>query len=144
MKEEMEITFNWWITCIPDKINFLKKYIEDFNLNINIVDYSLESLNQLESYLIENYSIESIKSDEDLFDSIASYIGTVYKKNIPQSKWFVELNDTKYIYFNKPELIVEKLTSFQPHSYITTAIDRKKGDLWSTVILKHLNYIDNH
>lgn len=138
-KVELEDKFNWWITCIPDKIYFLKDYFQKVNIDL---DYSLNSLDELENYVVNTFSIQDLLTNyTDLYDAVASYLGCVYKININISKWYIELDDTKYAYFNKPELIVEKLTRFQPHSYIDVAIDRKRLNIWSSVIKKHIFYI---
>jgi hypothetical protein len=57
-KKEQQDQFEWWITCIPDKIEFLKK-----NIPLEVatkLDSTIESMDYLESYLLQYYSIEKL------------------------------------------------------------------------------------
>lgn len=135
-KQELEDDFEWWITCIPDKIEKLEELLsKDI---FSQLDYSISSLDILEKYLIENSSFEEIQKDKELWDCCASYLGRTYKRNIPNSKWFVELDNEKNIFYGVPILRIPNKIDFEPHSYISTALDRKKGNLWSTALTRHI------
>lgn len=140
-KEIMEEKFQWWLTCIPDKIIALKerlpKYINDR------LDYSITSLDILEKYLLENYTVDSIMQDKEMWDYCASYIGYTYKKNILSAEWYIDLDNKKNIFYNMPCLRVINKVNFVPHSYVTTLLSRKKDNLLSTTIKNHINLLAN-
>jgi hypothetical protein len=139
-KQEKEDQFEWWITCIPDKIALLKKRLpEDVSGKL---DQSIESLDILEKYLLDHFKVDTMKEDKEMWDCCASYISRAYKKSIPSSQWYIELENESDVFFNVPILrIINKLT-FEPHSYVTTLLDRKKGNLLSTTIRKHIKYLE--
>jgi hypothetical protein len=138
-KQEKQDQFEWWITCIPDKINDLKKRLpKDTSAEL---DYSVHSVDILEQYLLSNFSLDEVKQDKDLWDGCASYISRVYKTNVPKSEWYIELDDDENIFFNKPSLRVVGKVNFVPHSYVTTAMDRKKGNFISTIINNHIKAV---
>ncbi|MDR0865948.1 MAG: hypothetical protein LBO74_13595 [Candidatus Symbiothrix sp.] len=138
-REEQEEKFNWWITCIPDKIISLKKKLPEEVTNQ--LDFSIESLDVLENYLLNVYSIKTMINDKEMWDECASYLAKTYKKIIPQSKYYIELNDKKNVFYNKPILRVEDKIDFEPHSFVTTTLSRKKGNLLSTLIQRHIDYL---
>lgn len=135
-RQEKEDQFEWWITCIPDKVIALKKRLP--NEISSKLDYSLHSVDMLEKYLLDNFSIDQIQQDKDLWDSCASYLSRVYKTNIPNAEWYIELDDEENIFYNKPSLRIKDKVNFVPHSYVTAAMDRKKGNFISTIINNHM------
>lgn len=136
-RQENEDQFDWWITCIPDKIIALKKNLPE-EISIRL-DCSIQSLDVLEKFLLDNFSIDDLQRDKELWDRCASYVARTYKKNIANSEWYIELDDDKNVFYNKPSLRVVDKFNFVPHSYVTAALDRKQGNFISTIINKHLN-----
>lgn len=141
-KQNIENDFEWWITCIPDKMNRLEELLPEEIFQK--LDYSIESFNVLEEYLLSKYTLEQIKKDSELHDCLASYLGTTYHRNIQQSEWYVEVENEKDVFYGMPILRVPNKISFEPHSYVTTLMDRKKGDLLSTTIEKHKRYLSEN
>lgn len=139
IKQEKEEQFDWWITCIPDKITALKRRLpEDISSRL---DYSIESLDVLEKYLLEKYSIDQMQQDKELWDYCASYLGRTYKRNVFNSEWYIELDDEQNLFYNRPSLRVADKVNFVPHSYITAALDRNQGNFISTIINKHIKLL---
>jgi len=135
-KQELEDDFEWWITCIPDKIERLEERLpKDI---FKQLDYSISSLDILEKYLLEHSSFEKIQNDTELWDCCASYLGKTYKRNVPNSKWVVELDNKNNVFFGIPILRISNLIDFEPHSYVSTALNRKKGNLWSVALNRHI------
>lgn len=138
-KHDIEDNFEWWITCIPDKINRLEELIpKDI---FGKLDYSIESFNVLEEYLLSKYTIKQVKNNPELHDCLASYLGTTYRRNIQKSEWYVELENEKDAFYGIPILRVSNLITFEPHSYVTTLLDRKKGNLLSSTLERHKKYL---
>src|SRR5690606_6616395 len=112
-KKELEDNFDWWITCIPDKVNRLEDLIplEIFKR----LDYTLESFDFLGNYICDTIqSINNLKNEGELWDCYASYIGTTYRRNVPTAEWFIELEDEKNVCYGVPALRTEAKTTFVP------------------------------
>lgn len=134
-KQELEDDFHWWITCIPDNIDKLEFLIpKDLYDNL---DYSIDSLISIGSFIIDNETVETIMKKSDLWNGIASYIGVVYEKNVPTAKWTVGLEDEKNLYYGIPALRTDGMTNFYPLYEITAMIDRKRPDFLYAITKKH-------
>ncbi|MBK7130956.1 MAG: hypothetical protein IPM74_18400 [Crocinitomicaceae bacterium] len=129
--------FEWWITNIDEKISNLKKKLP-YEVS-KCLDNTIESIDVLENFMLQFFNSTDRKIDFKLCDQIASYIAAVYKLNIANSKWHIELEDEKNVFFNKPGLQVNNKIFFYPHSYVTSAIDRRKGNFISQVIKNQKN-----
>lgn len=136
-KQDIENDFEWWITCIPDKINRLEALLP---ANVyNKLDYSLDSLALLGEYVCDTIqSIEVLKQNDELWDCLASYIGTTYRRNVSTAEWRIELTDEKNIYFSVPALRTKGNTNFYPKYEITAMIDRKRKDFLQAITKKHI------
>jgi hypothetical protein len=140
-KQEIEDDFEWWITCIPDKIIRLEKLVsKDL---FDKLDFSIESLEILGEYIVQTVSISGLQKNKELWDCYASYIGTSYRRNVPTAQWFIELNDDKNIYYGVPSLITDAKTIFVPHYEITTMLDRKRIDFLIAITKKHIEILSN-
>jgi glutaredoxin-related protein len=136
-KQELQDDFDWWITCIPDKIEHLKKIIP---IGIFIkLDYSLDSLQTIGEYICEKIqSIENLKYYAELWDCTASYLATTYRRNVPTAKWQIELNDVENGYYGIPALITDANTNFYPKYEITAMLDRKRTDFLYAITKRHI------
>lgn len=119
--------FNWWLTSIPDKKNALKE-----SLPASIagkLDGSLQSLDLLETYLLETYKTGDLTepAHSNTLDMLASYVGDVAEKNLPGSKWTINTTDKDNIHYNFPVLKAGDYI-FNPFSNITASIHRRKGN----------------
>ncbi|MDI9881121.1 hypothetical protein [Flectobacillus longus] len=141
-KQELEDGYHWWITCIPDKIDRLEELLP--KELYSTMDYTISSLDILEKFLLERFTIQDMINESELRDCLACYLGVVYEKNISQARWYVELENEKDAFYGVPILRVPNKLTFEPHSYITTLLDRKKGNLLSTIIERHKKYLDEN
>lgn len=127
--------FNWWITTITEKINELKLNLP--NSLVGSLDNSLQSLNLLEIYLIEQFTSEQIiePRNSNLLDQLASYVGNIAEHEMSGSYWTINLEDRMDVDYGFPVLkFKDNRASFNPFTYITTALDRKRGTLISKAI----------
>lgn len=122
--------FNWYIDCIPQRIDYLKNYVQRFQ--DNPMDYSLESLyllddwfltqieyeyktdEEIREYSIRNYFTESTDllslsektqwTDHTyaLMYDIARYYGEVMVRNINGMRWGVKTTSKNWVYRNRP------------------------------------------
>jgi len=136
---EREERFEWWITCIPDRIEELKKNIPK-SISEKL-DLSIMSINILENYIIDTYKAEFLKSNKGsvLLSQLASYIGQVIKNVLPDAKWYIELNNETDIYFGLPVLKFKENVSLSPYHLPLTAIAKNKKDLISSKIIRRLD-----
>lgn len=134
---DIENDFEWWITCIPDKINRLEELLPT---NVySKLDYSLNSLAVLGEYICGTIqSIESLKQNEELWDCLASYVGTTYRRNVPTAEWRIEIEDEKNIYFGVAALRTKGNTNFYPKYEITALLDRKRMDFLQAITKRHI------
>ena len=119
--------FNWWLTCIPDRINELREKAEK---EIGgPLDGSLSSLDALEAYLINKFTYDEMIAPENrvFLDQLASYVGDVAEKHLENAEWTINLSDENDVNFNFPVLKFGG-NFFNPFTVITTSLDRKKGD----------------
>ncbi|MDN4163881.1 hypothetical protein QWY31_00130 [Cytophagales bacterium LB-30] len=135
-KERRKEDFESWITFLPDKINELKKVLpKDISDKLDLSDSSLVVL---EGYLLSTFSYDDITKPENknLVDCLAAYVGSAFKKCWKQSYWDIELDDEKQLYFGVPVLKFkdQPLPPISPYHTITTAMDRKKGDIMQLIL----------
>ncbi len=136
-KQDVENDFEWWITCIPDKIMRLEQLLSA-NL-FSKLDYSLDSLTILGEYICDTIqSVESLKQNEELWDCLASYVGTTYRRNVSTAEWRIELDDEKNIYFGVPALRSQGNTNFYPKYEITAMIVRRRKDFLMAITKRHI------
>jgi transcription termination factor NusB len=101
-KEEKLENFRTWVAFIDDRVNDWRKKLPE-----NIAkqfDWSLKSLDRMEQYILSNYTHENVllQENKEAIDAMASYIGETFRLNLPNAKWYIELDDEKNIFFNKP------------------------------------------
>lgn len=128
--------FEAWITFIPDEVIELKKMLP--KEVAEMLDYSEKSLDLIEKYLLQNHSSENFIVEENkiLIDRLARYVGSTFRRSLPNGYWDIELDDEKDAFFTLPVIKVtdSKLAPFSPHSLITTLLARKRGDFLSTIL----------
>jgi hypothetical protein len=136
VKEKRKEDFEAWITFIPDEVIELKKMLP--TEVSEMLDYSEKSLEVIEKYLLQNYSSENfiIEENKILIDRLARYIGSTFRRSLPNSYWDIELDNEKDAFFTLPVIKVKdsKLAPFSPHSLITTLLARKRGNFLSTIL----------
>ena len=135
-KERKKVDFESWITFLPDKISELKRILPR-ELSDKL-DLSHSSLVELEGYLLSNFNYDDITKAENknLVDCLAAYVGSTFKMSWKQAYWGIELDDEKQLYFGVPVLKFkdQPLPPVSPYHTITTAMDRKKGDIMQLIL----------
>lgn len=120
--------FNWWLTIMPDtlmNVAVLPKSIRD-NL-----DFSPKSLLILEKYILENYTLDSIrdKKNKIALDLFTRYAGETFRQNLKNIIWKFQDNP-KLIDYGYPILDKknELFNTLNPASFIVACLDRQQGD----------------
>lgn len=95
----------------------------------NGLDYSLESLDSLEMWLLDVYpDIPSVLQDSEktVVDGASRYVGEVFRKQLG-GIWSIDLVNPKNVYFNIPVVEMKGLWRECPASLVTAAVDRRTG-----------------
>jgi hypothetical protein len=146
-----EERYNWWLTIMPDVLINLNLFPKEIRSKL---DYSIDSLDVIEKYVIENYTMEELeKSEYKIFvDTCARYIGETYIRTMIDMKWDMERE--KGMYMEGHPCIVKKdktkaFTAKFPHTDPFVAIrnlDPKRrgiynvGESISGVLKFNINY----
>jgi hypothetical protein len=123
-------SFELWVMFSGDKIyEFLSSLPPELSEQL---DYSVHSLHIFESYLLEQFTFETLTSPENhqLLEKMARYVGEVARRNLKNAQWDVIL-DKKMLYYGIPMIKAPFIGingGFFPLTTITTALDRKVGD----------------
>lgn len=127
--------FQDWIFYIDDK---MEAFIDGFSKKNNLtLDYSLNSLNELEVWIINNFKDRfELKENEELLDLLTIYIGETFRKHIG-GKWFIDLENKENAYYHMPVLTSDEYKGekyIAPLTFATASISRKKGNYISTIL----------
>ncbi len=127
--------FQEWIFQIEFKMDyFTSEFAQEQNLTL---DYSMQSLDDLEAWLLTHYDNHHIlMEDKKLLDYLTVYIGETFRKHLG-GKWFIDLKNKKNAYYSMPVLTDP---SYRGEVYIasmtfaTACISRKDGQYISRIL----------
>ena len=118
--------FEEWIILIDSKMEyFTGTFAKENNLKL---DYSIESLDEIENWILTNYS--------EIKDLINEYIGETFRKYIG-GEWFIDFKNKKNAYYSMPVLTSPDYIGesyIAPMTFATACINRKKGNYISTIL----------
>jgi hypothetical protein len=137
-KEEARETFEDWEFVMDDALrDFYKKLPEELS---DSLDYSSESLELLENYIIQHFTAESIEDPQNMYwlDGFARYVGEAFKENLKGARWDINLEHEDEIFFSLPLIIGARnqVSAYCPHMEVVTALHRKKGNFIRTLLEK--------
>lgn len=101
------------------------------------MDYSPESLQILEAWLLGKYSDTTMMlpvSESKLVDGVARYIGEVFRRNLG-GKWIIDFKDKKNAFYGLPQLggMPGQKLQICPLTLATTSADRRTGKFLQTI-----------
>lgn len=133
-----EDDFQKWLFLIDLKMDyFTGEFAEKYQLTL---DYSLASLDELESWILTNYAtLDQLLADREILDYLTIYIGETFRKHIG-GKWFMDLENKKNAFYAMP-ILTDSLYRGgirTPMTYATACIHRKKGNYISTILKNDL------
>ncbi|MBH8609261.1 hypothetical protein [Thermoactinomyces sp. CICC 10521] len=136
--------FQYWLMEMGD---ILDRFIEKMPKELEL-DFSPESLLRIEGWILENYATvgDILKeSEKSLLDSLARYVGEVYRRNL-NGKWKLYLDDPDNVFYELPVIIVPngKVPVICPLTEVTASVDRRKGDYIYNLFQKKLKRISQH
>lgn len=131
--------FQEWLILIDFKMDFFtEEFAKEQNLTLN---YSIESLDKLESWILANYDdIKKLIDDEKMLDYLTVYIGETFRKHLG-GKWYIDLKNKKNAYYSMPVLTDPSYRGevyIAPMTYATACINRKKGNYISTILKNNM------
>lgn len=131
-----EDQFQVWLIHMDTAIHEFKKILqEDMN---NIPDYSSESLDILEGWLLSRYSSkEDIKRESEaiIFDGSVRYLGEAFRKTLG-GRWVINFNDRTDVFYGIPQLsdMSGQEVPFSPLTTVTACFSRRTGSYFSTIL----------
>ena len=131
--------FEEWIILIDSKMEyFTDAFAGENNLKL---DYSIESLDEIENWILTNYSeIKDLIGDAKNLDYLTVYIGETFRKHIG-GEWFIDLKNKKNAYYSMP-VLTDPSYKYEPYAatmtFATACIARQKGDYISTILRNSL------
>ncbi len=140
MNEEFEQNFQHWLSEMD---NYLSEFIDFFRNENNIdLDFSPESLDFVEKWILENFKSKEIilkAENMNILNMLAIYIGETFRRNIG-GRWKLDLSDEKSVFYKLPILTESPKIDVPicPHALTTTSISRNKGTFLSKILLKKL------
>ena len=133
--------FQEWIFYISDKMEyFTNEFAVKYDLKL---DYSIESLDKIENWILSNFkNLSDILSEDNkkILDLLSIYIGETFRKYIG-GKWYIDLDDEKNAYYSMPVLTSKEYKGEiykAPITMATACIDRRKGNYISTILKNNL------
>ncbi len=144
MKEKKE-NFDAWVALIDDRIEdwfiTLSNHLKDK------FDYSINSLDEIEKYLIEKFVLDDLRNEMNKkeIDAIASYILKTYKLHWPNGEYVIELEDKKNVLFNRPAIITNPKVgmAFSPFQFLQSTLNLKRIGAFKQMLLYTKNkYIE--
>lgn len=135
--------FEHWLFVMDDALD---AFFQQFNKPEQIrLDFSLESLERVEAWLLEHYADTKVmlaESESEKVDGVARYIGETFRKNIG-GHWDIRLDDPKFAFFGLPILVdfTKKATPICPHALATTVADRRTGKFLRTILENQIRRI---
>jgi len=149
-KEEAESYFNWFMVEIPNRLNIFKGFFLSFSENVDIFDYSVESLDAIWRWYLKYVIIEDVEPEvyqkklEKTHEHIRPYIPTkqlgvgwtqiavdigIYfsqclLKHCSQLRWGVETEPPDLYIVNRPAVEGFNGDSFEPIHVMLVMSDR--------------------
>lgn len=139
--------FEAWVATIDERIC---DWFQTLSPNeLERFDYSIESLDDVERYLIENYSLDDFKdvSNRRSIDAIASYMLKVFSQHWKYYKFKIELEDERNILYNRPSIITDPEIgmAFSPYFLLPRILNLKRvGDLQHLLKTKWKQYVEKY
>ena len=127
-KAEKRENFEAWIATIDERISDWFQSLS--KEEVALFDYSVNSLDEIEKYLINNYSLDDLRDVKNKIpiDAAASYIIKVFSIHWKSHEFKIELDDEKNILFNRPSIstVPEIGMAFSPYQILPSTLNLKR------------------
>jgi hypothetical protein len=113
----------------------------------NQLDYSIESANALEAWLLEKYPEYKLAlntSEFPIIDACGIYVGEVFRKALG-GEWTIELEDNEHAFQGVPGIDSFRsnrtVVPVYPRTWVTASIDRRTGRFIYTLLERFVNHM---
>ncbi|MBY5835535.1 hypothetical protein J3P71_30785 (plasmid) [Rhizobium leguminosarum] len=138
---EKDDLFEVWLIHMDDAIqNLINSLPNELGSRL---DYSPESLDSLEAWLLEKYSsvLDALSEQSNtIIDGASRYVGETLRKNLGGT-WFINNTDEKLLYFGVPQLqnMRGQRIQISPLAMVTTSLDRRRGTYLRMILANMAN-----
>ncbi|NEJ19495.1 hypothetical protein GR247_04825 [Rhizobium leguminosarum] len=138
---EKDALFEVWLIHMDDAIqNLINSLPNELGSRL---DYSPESLDSLEAWLLEKYSSvqdELSEQSNPIIDGASRYVGETLRKNLGGT-WFINNTDENLLYFGVPQLqnMRGQRIQISPLAMVTTSLDRRRGSYLRMILTNMAN-----
>lgn len=132
--DEALLDFESWLALMEEKLELLRSLVPD-GVRARL-DFSPESLEALERWLLKNYpNPAALRAPEqlDVYDGAVRYVGQTYLKTLG-GDWDILLDDPDYVFHGLPIICGFSAVRDCPHSLVTAALDRRRGTFLRTIL----------
>jgi hypothetical protein len=145
--KEKQANFEAWVATLDERIfDWLMKMSDEQK---KLFDYSIESLDGVQKYLINKYELEDLGDERNKFaiDGAASYVYSVFMKHLPNYQCLIELKDNKSLLYNQPAIntIPRIGVDFSPYFFLPRIINLKRvGDFRFKIEIMIKDYLEEY
>ncbi|MBY5458416.1 hypothetical protein HFO89_18920 [Rhizobium leguminosarum] len=138
---EKDDLFEVWLIHMDDAIqNLINSLPNELGSRL---DYSPESLDSLEAWLLEKYSaVQHALSEQSnpIIDGASRYVGETLRKNLGGT-WFINNTDQNLLYVGVPQLqnMRGQRIQISPLAMVTTSLDRRRGTYFRMILANMAN-----
>lgn len=131
--------FESWIAGISNRID---EWIECFPPGNLSFDFSIESLENLEGFLLSNYVVEDLENEvkRKELDGAVSYIGETIINVLRGAKWVIYLDDESNIYFGLPCVLTKYSGAVSVHLLLKEILEAKTDKVLVNRLNKIISY----
>ncbi|WP_454963527.1 hypothetical protein [Filifactor alocis] len=132
--------FEEWVSYIPEKMEqFTNEFAKENHL---ILDYTMDSLDDLERWILDHYSnAQELIADSWTLDRLTIYLGETVRNYIG-GRWVIDLKNKKNAYYGMPALTdpyYQDKLRISPMPDATACISRKKGNYISRILVYRIS-----
>ena len=131
--------FKEWISCIPDKMD---RFTHEFAGNNHLIlDYTMASLDDLESWILAHYhDANELTNDSRTLDYITIYIGETFRRYLG-GEWDIDFDNEKKAYYpilTSTEASCKRKAQIAPMALVTECISRNKGNYINGILFNYV------
>ena len=133
LKQKSRENFEYWLASMDE---FLEEFATEFSEEEqNLLDYSAESLEIVEKWILSNYKDTAAMlkaSESQRINQVACYVGETFRKS-KGGKWDIQLDDPAFAFYALP-VLTGTYDSECPLTLVTATADRRTGSYLRQVL----------
>lgn len=146
-KQENIKIFEAWVATIDERVYDWFQTLS--SIELVKFDYSIDSLDDVERYVIENYNLDDLKDVQYKrpIDAAASYVLKVFSIHWNHHMFKIELDDERNILYNRPAIATDPEIgmAFSPYQIIPSTLNLKRvGGFRKILESKRRQYLEKY